>query len=572
MGPTNDCAGSAAPTNGHRACATRVALRILRDTDGPGQAAPRCPSLLDRQASALSEIEPGALIGGKYTLLREAGMGGMGVVWVARNEATRAEVAVKFLPPGLGQSSAGIARLRGEARATASLSHRGVVRVLDLVEAPEHPPILVLELLHGQTLAEHIRVEGPLPAARAVRIALDLLSALAHVHGSGIVHRDIKPSNVVLSLDPDGHVTPKLLDFGVSKTLLDDPSFAIGREVLGTPGYMSPEQTIGDEIDARSDIFSMGILLYEMLGGSNPFAKATGAITSLGILPDDIVARLDHVSRALRSVVARAIRPEPADRFDSAVAMASALNEAARGGRVWSLRRRRLRFAGALLPMNTQTNNDETGRVEAFSDAVFAIAITLLGFALKVPARDVPSLGAALAAGWPSYLAFFTSFVTISIIWVNHHRLFTHIVRVDHALLLLNALLLMTVALVPFGTSVLSDHIVRADHQRAAAMLYSGEFIALTGAFNLVWRHAARHNRLLDSTVAARTIRRVNAEYGGGLLLYVVSFALALVSPWASVGADLLSVAFLALPVLSWSRAERLPGAERQGTRGGSRD
>lgn len=204
--------------------------------------------------------------------------------------------------------------------------------------------------------------------------------------------------------------------------------------------------------------------------------------------------------------------------------------------------------------MNKRAETAETGRVEAFSDGVFAIAITLLGLELKVPAPTA-SLGASLLAGWPSYVAFFTSFVTITIIWINHHRLFTHIVRVDHALLLLNSLLLMTVTLVPFGTQVLSDHLAHSDQERTAAMFYSGIFVALTGAFNLLWRYAARRHRLLDRAADERTIRRINLQYGFGPALYVGSFALALLSPWLSVAADLLLVGFFALPVLSWSRA-----------------
>lgn len=207
--------------------------------------------------------------------------------------------------------------------------------------------------------------------------------------------------------------------------------------------------------------------------------------------------------------------------------------------------------------MNTRADRAETGRVEAFSDGVFAIAITLLGLELKVPLRTAPSLAAALVGAWPSYVAFFTSFVTITIIWINHHRLFTHIIRVDHVLLLLNSLLLMTVTLVPFGTAVLSAHLAHSDQQRTAAMVYSGIFVALTGAFNLLWRYAARRHRLLDRALDKGTIRRINLQYGFGPALYMASFALALHSPWMSVAADLLLVGFFALPVLSWSRTTR---------------
>lgn len=205
--------------------------------------------------------------------------------------------------------------------------------------------------------------------------------------------------------------------------------------------------------------------------------------------------------------------------------------------------------------MNGHADRAETGRVEAFSDGVFAIAITLLGFALKVPDVATTSLRAELVAGWPSYLAFTTSFVTISVVWINHHRVFSHIVRVDHALLLLNALLLMTVALVPFGTAVLANHFARASHARTATTLYGAIFVALTGAFDLMWRYAARRHRLLDRAADKPTIRRINRQYGFGPLLYLASLALAQWSPWASVAADLLLVVYFALPLVYWSRA-----------------
>ena len=291
-------------------------------------------------------IGAGTALGGKYTLLREAGIGGMGVVWVARNEATGGDVAVKFLLPRSEWNPMRVARMKCEARATASLSHRGIVRVFDLVEAPNGPLLLVLELLRGHTLAEHLAAEGRIAPPEAARIALDLLSALAHVHGSGIVHRDIKPSNVFLAMDPDGVVTTKLLDFGVSKMRFDVPDITAHGEVLGTPSYMSPEQAMGCRVDARSDIFAMGILLYEMLGGRNPFGGSGRGIagTALG----GGIPRLEHVPPRLWAVVARALRKNPELRFASAAEMATALRDAMIH-RVQTTPRRRLRFAAALV-------------------------------------------------------------------------------------------------------------------------------------------------------------------------------------------------------------------------------
>ena len=306
--------------------------------------------LFPKKAARVSSPEPavaGATVGGKYTLLREAGMGGMGAVWVARNETTGGEVAVKFLLPSAQWSPSLLARLRQEARATASLSHRGVVRVFDLVEAPDGQLFLVLELLHGHTLAERIDAQERIEPSEAVRIALDLLSALEHVHGAGIVHRDIKPPNVFLATDPDGVVTPKLLDFGVSKTRFDAPSLTIRGELVGTPSYMSPEQATGMPVDARSDIFAMGILLYEMISGKNPFAADDNKLFAVVLKADRVVAP-EGVSPALWAVIRRALRREPTARFDSAAAMAVALRDAMQK-RIVALPRPRPRFVGALV-------------------------------------------------------------------------------------------------------------------------------------------------------------------------------------------------------------------------------
>lgn len=205
--------------------------------------------------------------------------------------------------------------------------------------------------------------------------------------------------------------------------------------------------------------------------------------------------------------------------------------------------------------MNERAEKSETSRVEAFSDGVFAIAITLLGLELKVPTAHGGALTVALLEAWPAYLSFFSSFITITIIWINHHRLFTHIVRVDHVLLLLNSALLMVVTIVPFGTAILSEHLAKAEQQRTAEMLYTGVFMALTLAFNFLWRHAAREHRLLDRAMDKQIIRRINLQYGAGPLLYTCSFGLAFVTPWASLAANILFVAFFALPVMNWSRA-----------------
>jgi uncharacterized membrane protein len=209
----------------------------------------------------------------------------------------------------------------------------------------------------------------------------------------------------------------------------------------------------------------------------------------------------------------------------------------------------------------------ETGRVEAFSDGVFAIVITLLGFTLKVPTGEGAHLALALWKSWPAFLAAITSFATVGILWVNHHRLFTHIRKVDHSLLLLNGVVLMTVTAVPFATTLVADYVGHPGG-RTATVLYSAAFIAVSASFNMLWRYSAGRHRLLDRSVDSRTIRRINRQYGFGPVLYLVSMALALASVWASLAANVVFAVFFALPALAWS--ERLPPPNALTRQGGT--
>jgi uncharacterized membrane protein len=194
-------------------------------------------------------------------------------------------------------------------------------------------------------------------------------------------------------------------------------------------------------------------------------------------------------------------------------------------------------------------NPAETGRIEAFSDGVFAIAITLLVLDLKVPAPSIhgPGLGALLLRQWPSYLAFATSFAFIGIMWINHHRLFTLIRRSDHVLLVLNSLLLFGVTVVPFPTALLAAYLGRRD-QRVAAMVYSGTYVVIAVCFNLLWRYAAADNRLLDPKADPKAVSAIHRAYACGPLLYLVAFGLAVISVPASLAMNAALAIYFALP------------------------
>lgn len=208
------------------------------------------------------------------------------------------------------------------------------------------------------------------------------------------------------------------------------------------------------------------------------------------------------------------------------------------------------------------TESKETGRIEAFSDGVIAIAITLLVLELKVPqlgeAATSADLWAALLDRWPSYAAFLVSFVTILIVWVNHHRLFSIIHRSDTRFLFLNGLLLLVVTVIPFPTALLAEYLEKPSATIACA-LYSGTFVLLALAFNGVWRYAARRNRLLADGVSGEQVAAISRNFFFGPFSYFVAFALAFVSVAASFGLCMLLALFWA--VAGFEPATRAPRA-----------
>lgn len=192
----------------------------------------------------------------------------------------------------------------------------------------------------------------------------------------------------------------------------------------------------------------------------------------------------------------------------------------------------------------------ETGRIEAFSDGIFGIAITLLVLNIKVPsAADIranTTLLRALLAQWPAYLSYLTSYMTILIMWMNHHKLFRHIHRSDHLFLLFNGLLLMSVTIVPFPTAVLAEHINTAEG-RTAAVMYSGTFFMIAILFYALWHYASHGQRLLARS-HTENVAAISRQYRFGPLLYLIAFLLAFASAWASVSTCVALALFFALP------------------------
>jgi len=206
--------------------------------------------------------------------------------------------------------------------------------------------------------------------------------------------------------------------------------------------------------------------------------------------------------------------------------------------------------------------NTETGRVEAFSDGVFAIAITLLILEIKIPKPSDGALANQLLRQWPSYFAFLISFAFIGVMWINHHRLFTHIKRCNNTLMILNLLLLLGVTIVPFPTAVLATHIGFAD-QRTAALLYNGVYVFIAIIFNLLWRYAvSRNHHLLGKEVDKENVGRISKQYAFGPLLYLFCAALAWISVPASLGANVVLATFFAIPPSHASKIVRGAGTK----------
>jgi eukaryotic-like serine/threonine-protein kinase len=271
---------------------------------------------------------------GPYEIVSALGAGGMGEVYKARDTRLDRLVAIKVLPPGLATDADRLGRFEQEARAAAALNHPHILAVHD-VGRHDDSPFIVSELLEGETLRDRF-AHGALPPRRAIEFAIQIARGLAAAHDRGIVHRDLKPENVFVT--SDGRI--KILDFGLAKltevargapsvTAMTAPPATIPGIVMGTIGYMAPEQVRGLTADHRADIFALGAILYEMLSGRRAFAGPTPADTMTAILkedPPDLPSSGPHASLGLTRIVDRCLEKNPASRFQSAGDLAFALD------------------------------------------------------------------------------------------------------------------------------------------------------------------------------------------------------------------------------------------------------
>lgn len=281
---------------------------------------------------------------GPYRLLREIGGGGMGTVYEAEDTRLGRRVAVKLLPPEYSRDRRAKERFLREARAAAAVDHPNLCTVHDVGES-DGRLYIVLSFYEGETLKERIR-RGPLPVAEARDIAIQVARGLARAHEAGIVHRDVKPANVMLTRRGEA----KILDFGIARLQGDEASLTRTGASWGTPAYMSPEQARGEPVDGRTDVWSLGVMLYEMLAGRRPFGGDSMEAVVSAILtrePEPLERVRPDVPPELARVVERALTKDPAERYGSAAEMLADLESGRAPARRW--RRRALWVAvGAL--------------------------------------------------------------------------------------------------------------------------------------------------------------------------------------------------------------------------------
>jgi eukaryotic-like serine/threonine-protein kinase len=277
----------------------------------------------------------GSLVNGKYQIVRLLGDGGMGAVYEGRHAVLGTRVAIKVLHPELSRRPGLVERFLQEARVAAQIRSPHVVQVTDVDRTPEGDAYIVMELLEGESLSAVMERQRKLPVATACDYTLQILEALEAAHALGVIHRDLKPENVFLTF-PGSKALLKLIDFGIAKAHRTDPqqkNLTVAGVVMGTAEYMAPEQArSADKVDARADLYAVGVLLYEMIAGARPVNGDDARVIALRVERGDVVPLVQvapEAPRELAGLVHRAMAARPELRFATATEMRLALERAA---------------------------------------------------------------------------------------------------------------------------------------------------------------------------------------------------------------------------------------------------
>ncbi|HEY4221757.1 MAG TPA: protein kinase, partial [Myxococcota bacterium] len=276
----------------------------------------------EAEATDDARFNPGERILGHYTVVRQLGRGGMGTVYLARDDVSGQEVAVKVLPASLARERDIRDRFTQEARALASMDHQNIVPLITYAQEGEDR-FLVMKYLQGEPLDARLRRLGVLPPEHARKVLRAVLAALGYAHGRHVIHRDVKPSNVIIDGDLDGEHRVFLVDFGIAKKDVGDKRLTQTGMLMGTPQYMSPEQISGHPVDGRSDIYAAGLVLFEMLTGRPPFdGQKTFQVLRAHVeqpVPDVVQARGGPVPEDILSLVYLLLRKSPDERPNTAL-------------------------------------------------------------------------------------------------------------------------------------------------------------------------------------------------------------------------------------------------------------
>jgi tRNA A-37 threonylcarbamoyl transferase component Bud32 len=298
----------------------------------------------ERESAASSALE-GSVVAGQYRVVRRMGSGASGVIYEAVRMSDGVPIAIKLLRAAAAQDAVASDRLRREAEALGLAWHPNVVEVLDHGHLADGTSYLVMELLLGESLATRLKSQGKLSSREVLPIAAQVCEALIAIHAAGVVHRDLKPSNIFLTpprSDSDAPLTPrshalgvrvKLIDFGIARVEWEETRITNMGTPVGTPGYMSPEQESGGEVDARSDIFALGAVIYECLVGEPPPPTPSGPwmaspVPGLArVRAESGTHRLEHIPAAWQALLERSMAPAPRDRYQDVRAVVVALRE-----------------------------------------------------------------------------------------------------------------------------------------------------------------------------------------------------------------------------------------------------